>query len=303
MWFGTLRGGSFEEILDAVDACAREAARDGGERVCLVGPQRGRVVGAVVSGGRAGVLAARAPYDGARFVDALITLGAPHGSLEKYPFGRVRENRPGESEPMPDDARGSSARVYELLLSGRVSRRRAIRRRRRRLRPRLGEFRARRRACARGVTPKRLARRSRARRLGSVHDRSFVRGELRTSRRPRRRRHPDRHRARPDGLPNTSSCPACTTARRNRRVGTAPTPPSRLWHPYCASRSDDARSEPPPHNAPMPDRAVAPRAPAELARASLAVVRDARARRGGRGRRRARHRARFRALPVANPRA
>ena len=107
MWFGTLRGGSFEEILDAVDACARDAARDGGEKVCLVGHSAGGWLGRLYLGD-ARAYCGRAPYDGARFVDALITLGAPHGSLENYPFGRVRENRPGESEPMPDDARGSS---------------------------------------------------------------------------------------------------------------------------------------------------------------------------------------------------
>ena len=107
MWFGTLRGGSFEEILDVVDACAREAARDGGERVCLVGHSAGGWLGRLYLGD-ARAYRGEAPYDGARFVDALITLGAPHGSLEKYPFGRVRENRPGESESMPDDARGSS---------------------------------------------------------------------------------------------------------------------------------------------------------------------------------------------------
>ena len=50
MWFGTLRGGSFEEILDAVDACARDAARDGGERVCLVGHSAGGWLGRLYLG-------------------------------------------------------------------------------------------------------------------------------------------------------------------------------------------------------------------------------------------------------------
>ena len=41
-------------------------------------------------------------------VERLITLGTPHLSVEKYPFGRVRERRRGERPSLSEGARGSS---------------------------------------------------------------------------------------------------------------------------------------------------------------------------------------------------
>ena len=47
-------------------------------------------------------------YGHEAMVERLITLGTPHLSVEKYPFGRVRERRRGERPSLSEGARGSS---------------------------------------------------------------------------------------------------------------------------------------------------------------------------------------------------
>lgn len=91
--------------------------RDGGERVCLVGYSVGGWLGWLYLGD-ARAYRGEASYDGARFVDVLIMFGVLYGSLEKYLFGCVRENRLGESELMLDDVRGSSFAFTNYYYSG-----------------------------------------------------------------------------------------------------------------------------------------------------------------------------------------
>ena len=59
-------------------------------------------------------------HRGEKFVDAVVTLGAPHASMERYPFGRVPERRRGEGEAssLPEDARGSSLAYTNLKYPG-----------------------------------------------------------------------------------------------------------------------------------------------------------------------------------------
>ena len=92
-WYPTLAGGDFRAILDKVDRAATEALRASGS------PPEGktlRVVGHSAGGWLARTWLGSAPYKGrvyggARKTTLLLTLGTPHYSLERYPFGRVPE--------------------------------------------------------------------------------------------------------------------------------------------------------------------------------------------------------------------
>jgi hypothetical protein len=101
-WAPTLAGGDFARVVDKIDACVREASAEvGGGKVCVVAHSAGRV------------------YAGERFVDVVVTLGAPHASMEKYPFGRIAERRRGEDEStLTEDARGSSLAYANLKYPG-----------------------------------------------------------------------------------------------------------------------------------------------------------------------------------------
>jgi pimeloyl-ACP methyl ester carboxylesterase len=92
-WYPTLAGGDFRLILDAVDAAATEALRRSG---CSPDDKKLRVVGHSAGGWLARTWLGSAPYKGrvyggARKTTLLLTLGTPHYSLERYPFGRVPE--------------------------------------------------------------------------------------------------------------------------------------------------------------------------------------------------------------------
>ena len=92
-WYPTLAGGDFRAILDKVDRAATEALRASGsppESKTL------RVVGHSAGGWLARTWLGSSPYmgrvyGGAKKTRVLLTLGTPHYSLERYPFGRVSE--------------------------------------------------------------------------------------------------------------------------------------------------------------------------------------------------------------------
>ena len=91
MWFPTLAGADFTPMLDAIDTCVRSIGTSTERDVCVVGHSAG--------GWLARLWMGDAPYGthgktygGAARVQTLLTLGTPHYSLEKYPFGRIPEN-------------------------------------------------------------------------------------------------------------------------------------------------------------------------------------------------------------------
>ena len=99
-----LLGAPFTWYLDKLDRLARDLADEG--VVSVVGHSAG--------GWLARIWLASEVYNGKAYragsldVEALVTLGTPHLSVEEYPFGRVRERRRGEKAAMSEKARGSS---------------------------------------------------------------------------------------------------------------------------------------------------------------------------------------------------
>ena len=99
-WYPTLLGGDFRAILDKVDRAATEALRASGS------PPEGktlRVVGHSAGGWLARTWLGSSPYmgrvyGGAKKTRVLLTLGTPHYSLERYPFGRVSEKLFADAE-------------------------------------------------------------------------------------------------------------------------------------------------------------------------------------------------------------
>ena len=99
-WYPTLAGGDFRAILDKVDRAATEALRASGS------PPEGktlRVVGHSAGGWLARTWLGSSPYmgrvyGGAKKTRVLLTLGTPHYSLERYPFGRVSEKLFADAE-------------------------------------------------------------------------------------------------------------------------------------------------------------------------------------------------------------
>eukprot|EP00898_Chlorokybus_atmophyticus_P000732 jgi/Chlat1/165/Chrsp1S03104 len=106
-WCSTLFGASFSFYLKRTEEVLKQVYRNHGEqKVNLVGHSAGGWLARILMGERV--------YDGevyghAGMVASLLTLGTPHLSNEKYPFGRVPERRRGEErEGLPDEARSSS---------------------------------------------------------------------------------------------------------------------------------------------------------------------------------------------------
>lgn len=103
-WYPTLLGGDFRAILDKVDRAATEALRASGS------PPEGktlRVVGHSAGGWLARTWLGSSPYmgrvyGGAKKTRVLLTLGTPHYSLERYPFGRVSEKLFADAEARAD---------------------------------------------------------------------------------------------------------------------------------------------------------------------------------------------------------
>ena len=124
-WYPTLLGGDFRAILDKVDRAATEALRASGS------PPEGktlRVVGHSAGGWLARTWLGSSPYmgrvyGGAKKTRVLLTLGTPHYSLERYPFGRVSEKLFADAEARADFER-------EAVFSQRKKTRRRRRRRR-----------------------------------------------------------------------------------------------------------------------------------------------------------------------------
>ena len=91
MWFPTLAGADFTPMLDAIDTCVRSIGTSTERDVCVVGHSAGGWLARLWMGdapyGKNGKT-----YGGAARVQTLLTLGTPHYSLEKYPFGRIPEN-------------------------------------------------------------------------------------------------------------------------------------------------------------------------------------------------------------------
>ena len=116
-WAPTLAGGDFARVVDKIDACVREASvQVGGGKVCVVAHSAGGWLTRLYLGsepycGRV--------YAGEKYVDVVVSLGAPHASMEKYPFGRIAERRRGEDESsLTEDARGSSLAYANLKYPG-----------------------------------------------------------------------------------------------------------------------------------------------------------------------------------------
>lgn len=105
-WWPTLAGGAFSFYLEAVDVAAQQLMeRAGADSLSLVGHSAG--------GWLARAWMGEERYNGRRWgrapwVDALVTLGTPHLSIEAYPFGRVPERRFGEREDLSQAAMRSS---------------------------------------------------------------------------------------------------------------------------------------------------------------------------------------------------
>ena len=117
-WWPTLAGGDFSVIVDAIDACVRKCSAEvNGAKVCVVAHSAGGWLTRLYLGSEPYCGKA---YRGEKFVDAVVTLGAPHASMERYPFGRVPERRRGEGEAssLPEDARGSSLAYTNLKYPG-----------------------------------------------------------------------------------------------------------------------------------------------------------------------------------------
>ena len=112
-WYPTLAGGDFRAILDKVDRAATEALRASGS------PPEGktlRVVGHSAGGWLARTWLGSSPYmgrvyGGAKKTRVLLTLGTPHYSLERYPFGRVSEKLFADAEARADFER-EAAQVF-----------------------------------------------------------------------------------------------------------------------------------------------------------------------------------------------
>ena len=111
-WYPTLVGGNFRAILDAVDRAATEALRASGSP-----PEetRLRVVGHSAGGWLARTWLGSSPYlgrtyGGARKTRVLLTLGTPHYSLERYPFGRAPEKLFVDAEAEASFARENKRR-------------------------------------------------------------------------------------------------------------------------------------------------------------------------------------------------
>lgn len=117
-WWPTLAGGAFDTLLEKLDETARRAADERERVVVLVAHSAGGWLSRLWMGSKVSYCG-RAPYGGAKYVRALITLGSPHSSAEAYPFGRVLETRPGEDEcAMSDAARGSSLALTNEVYPG-----------------------------------------------------------------------------------------------------------------------------------------------------------------------------------------
>ena len=128
-WYPTLAGGDFRAILDKVDRAATEALRRSG---CSPDDKKLRVVGHSAGGWLARTWLGSAPYKGrvyggARKTTLLLTLGTPHYSLERYPFGRV-------SEKLFADPEARAGFEREAVLFSQLRKKKTRRRRRRRAR-------------------------------------------------------------------------------------------------------------------------------------------------------------------------
>ena len=109
-WVASTFGGSFDFYINRLDDAVRRLhdAEPRGQKVALVGHSAGGWLARIFLSDRA-QYCGRAPYAGHQYVETLVTLGTPHLSIEKYPFGRVPERRRGEEGvAMSSASRGSS---------------------------------------------------------------------------------------------------------------------------------------------------------------------------------------------------
>ena len=127
-WYPTLAGGDFRAILDAIDASATAASGatggpddpdhpDDARRLVVVAHSAGGWLARCWMGSRpysGGVV-----YAGAARVRTLLTLGTPHYSLERYPFGRVPERRERDGLEQADDVHDETYETYERDSLGR----------------------------------------------------------------------------------------------------------------------------------------------------------------------------------------
>jgi len=114
-WIPTLFGASFRFYLEALEAALTRP--DGSRPVVLVGHSAGGWLARLYLGlSREGRV-----YDGRAYTPpspqilTLVTLGTPHYSTEKYPFGRFSERRRGEDPSLPPHVAASSLQLTNFL--------------------------------------------------------------------------------------------------------------------------------------------------------------------------------------------
>eukprot|EP01025_Chloroclados_australasicus_P040435 TRINITY_DN4222_c1_g1_i1.p1 TRINITY_DN4222_c1_g1~~TRINITY_DN4222_c1_g1_i1.p1 ORF type:complete len:332 (-),score=31.42 TRINITY_DN4222_c1_g1_i1:247-1113(-) len=108
-WWSVICGSSYDFYLDMIQDAIEEMSIEGTRKQELI------MVGHSASGWIARLFLGNQIYNGRTWgskekVKRLITLGAPHQSLEQYPFGRVNEERVGEDINLPEDVKRSSLR-------------------------------------------------------------------------------------------------------------------------------------------------------------------------------------------------
>ena len=115
-WIPALQGKPFDWYLDLLDEEA-DKLLDGAESNKL------NIVAHSAGGWLLRIWLCEHTYHGKVYsrrdrVASAVCLGSPHASTELYPFGRVEENRLGESPDMSDEARGSSLQFARSFGAG-----------------------------------------------------------------------------------------------------------------------------------------------------------------------------------------
>jgi pimeloyl-ACP methyl ester carboxylesterase len=104
-WGRVTAGGDFSFYVDRLEIAVKQLSDHYGSACSLIGHSAGGWIPRLLLG--------NIPYQGKIYghsdrVDKLITLGTPHHSIEKYPFGRFDEKIVSDDPMLPPNARVSS---------------------------------------------------------------------------------------------------------------------------------------------------------------------------------------------------